>query len=484
MASATGSEGEQRETRLKILPNSLSSRLLAITAVWTILALLVTGLTLSTLFRQNAQRNFDNLLLAHVYNLMGAIDVDGRGELQGTPNLGDPRFLTPLSGWYWAVSRAAEPGTPLLHSASISGEPLSVPTVQSAPFSEAFRRTYRVPGPNSQEVQRLEAQLFVGEEDTLFQVMVGVSRDSLEESIADFNRSLLFFFSLFGLGTIIATFFVIRLGLRPLDRAAQALGDVREGRDDRITGAYPKEITPLVDEINGLIDANRSVVERARTQVGNLAHALKTPLAVIGNEIRGNGELSSEIVSEQTDAMQNQIETYLNRARIAAQVGTIAARTEVTPVIERLVRVMKKLSPHLNFSTDINSDFLFAGEEQDLEEILGNLLENASNHAASEVRLSVSTGTINAGRREALALTVEDDGPGVSEEQRGEILKRGKRLDESVPGTGLGLSIVKDITEEYRGALSLDDSALGGLSVAVMLPRIVPKRQPDSALKR
>ncbi len=307
--------------------------------------------------------------------------------------------------------------------------------------------------------------------------MVGASRSGLEMSITEFNRSLLLFFSLFGMGTIIATYFVIRLGLRPLDQAAHALSDVREGHAERIAGEYPKEIAPLVGEINGLIDANRSVVERARTQVGNLAHALKTPLAVISNETQGKGAPSPKVVSEQANAMQGQIETYLNRARIAAQVGTIAARTDITPVVERLVRVMKKLSPNLKFSSTIEGDPLFAGEEQDLEEILGNLLENASNHAKSCVSLSISVPVSKKGERDTFELRIEDDGSGVSEEKRGEILKRGNRLDETMPGTGLGLSIVKDITDEYKGALSLYDSELDGLCVAVILPRIVPKHR-------
>jgi len=452
------------------MPNSLAFRLLAITTVWTVTALLVTGLLLSTLFRKNAETNFEELLLAHTYNLMGAVEIGENAAFSGTPNLGDPRFLVPGSGWYWVVAEAARPHKPLLHSRSITGDDLEVASVDDIPFGTLFRRTY-MHKEGEVTVQRLEAKLSFDESETPYVVMVGGRRDDLEWAVYDFNRTLAIFFSLFGLGTLVATFFVIRFGLKPLDRATDALTEVREGRSDFLEGEFPKEIEPLVGEINALVGANRSVVERARTQVGNLAHALKTPLAVIINEARKPDKQSGSRIAGQAAQMQSQIQTYLDRARIAAQRGVVTHRTQISDVVERLTRVMGKLSPHLSFSTTYKCEreILFWGEAQDLEEVLGNLLENASRFAKSSVAITVFD---EEGEKPMVSIEVADDGPGLTEAQRKQALKRGTRLDESRPGSGLGLSIVQDIVDEYDGRFVLGRSADGGLSATVFLPKV------------
>ena len=457
---------------ITLIPNSLAARLLATTIAWTVLALLVTGLVLTALFRSNAEQEFNGLLLAHTYNLMGSIDIDPSGDISASPNLGDPRFLTPQSGWYWTIARAANPTEPLAHSRSISGGPIELPDVSEQPFNDLFQRIYVREEAGGDLVQRLEAQVSVGDQDALFQVMVAASRVGLEARISQFRTTLVLAFLLFGIGTIIATYFVIRFGLQPLKHAARALNQVREGDSDHVEGDYPKEVAPLVSEINGLIGANRAIVERARTQVGNLAHALKTPLAVIANETRSKKDRRSETIADQTGLMQSQIQTYLNRARIAAQSGTITARAPVQPLLAELVRVMGKLSPDLKFDSKCPSTLVFAGEAQDLQEILGNLLENASHYARSRVVVSAAPLPISTGKRPTFELMVEDDRRGVTKAQRAEILKRGKRLDESVPGSGLGLSIVKDIVDEYGGDISLSESSLGGLAIVMILPMV------------
>ena len=455
-----------------MVTNSLAFRLLAVTSLWTALALVVTGFILSTVFRQNAERGFERLLLAHTYNLMGAAVVSDNGEVSGTPNLGDPRFLAPLSGWYWAIAKADTPLDPLMHSPSISGDQLQVAVEAVTPFNEEFRRSVVLTGNNGNQIQRMEAQLYLGEGNVLYQVMVAGNKSGIEASISRFNRTIVVFFFLFGLGTIVATGFVIRFGLKPLRHAADALQDVREGNADQLHGNFPQEIQPLAGEINALISANISVVERARTQVGNLAHALKTPLAVILNEVRKPGKSTPQLVSEQAELMKSQVQSYLDRARIAAQRGAITSRTPVQPVLQRLVRVMRKLTPGLKFlvveeATDVD----FRGEGQDLEELLGNLLENASRFAKTQVVVSVENHD-ETGLGKFLRLSVDDDGPGLTTKQRQNAIKRGIRLDETKPGSGLGLSIVQDIASEYGGRFELADNKLGGLRATIILPKV------------
>ncbi len=449
---------------------SLASRLLILMAMWLLVALIVTGGILSTLFRQNAESNFEELLLAHAYNLMGAIDVDAKGVLTGQPNLGDPRFLTPFSGWYWSVSSADFPNQLLLHSRSITDEEIAIPASEQQPFDSLYRRSYVVNGNNNSLIQHVEAQLYLGDSEKLYQVLVAGNTNEVSKAVNKFNKSLAGFFFTFGLGTIIATYFAIGFGLKPLARTADVLHTIREGQAERLDGNFPKEIKPLVEEINGLIAANKSVTERARTQVGNLAHALKTPLAVILNEVRKPTKNLPKRVSEQAERMESQIGIYLDRARIAAQKGALSRRTPVAPIIDRILRVVGKLSPHVQFDCVMeNEEITFKGEAQDLEEVLGNLLENAARYARKTVKITTNVGQgIDPGY---FQITIEDDGCGIDARERESALGRGKRLDESKPGSGLGLSIVHDIAKEYDGHFELGKSSLGGLKAAVNLPR-------------
>jgi signal transduction histidine kinase len=225
----------------------------------------------------------------------------------------------------------------------------------------------------------------------------------------------------------------------------------------------------LIDETNALIESNRAIVERARTQVGNLAHSLKTPLAVLTNEARDAPPGLRQILLEQTSLMRDQVQNYLDRARIAARHATVTSRTEVEPALERLVRVIGKLNPQISIElVPADERFVFAGESQDFEEIIGNLLENAARFARNSIRVSLMRGNgTNSGQ---MRIVIEDDGPGMTEDECRLALKRGTRLDESTPGSGLGLAIVRDIVSEYGGTLSLGRSSLGGLQATICLP--------------
>jgi len=232
----------------------------------------------------------------------------------------------------------------------------------------------------------------------------------------------------------------------------------------------------LAHEINALIESNRRIVERARMQVGNLAHSLKTPIAVLLNEARTLDNQHGDLLRSQVDAMQAQVQSYLSRARIAAQRGSILARAEAEPALERLIRVMRRLNPDKAFELDLHQPgTLLAMEQQDLEEVVGNLLENAARFADKRIVVRMTTGSHPSSdpditRRAWIELTVEDDGPGLEPDQITEALKRGRRLDESRPGTGLGLSIVSEVVSEYHGKFTLSRSELGGLKATLLLP--------------
>jgi signal transduction histidine kinase len=275
---------------------------------------------------------------------------------------------------------------------------------------------------------------------------------------------------LLALGLALAVFVQVRFGLRPL-RAMQAnLLAIRQGEVTALKGEYPAELRPVADELNLLIQSNAEIVERARTQVGNLAHALKTPLSVLTNEAAGQETPLAAKVTEQTGLMRDQVSLYLDRARRAARAQGLGAVTDVKPVLEALARTLERINRDkaVTVTVDCAEALKFRGERQDLEEMVGNLMDNACKWAASRVTVSARPAPPTAGRG-LLVIAVEDDGPGLPPEQRAQALKRGPRLDETKPGSGLGLAIVRETAAMYNGEVRLEEASLGGLRASLTL---------------
>lgn len=450
-------------------PRSLAFRVIAFSTVWAILTLIVISTVISALYRQASERGFDSLLSAHLFNLIGSVGVNQAGELTGSPNLGDLRFSEPNSGWYYSVEPVSDGLSGEVRSTSMT-EAIPSPPVSEAPFNPQFQRSYLADGLAGEELIVIESEFVLDAENRIARFRVMGNRTELEEEIAAFNWRLFTYLSLAGLGMIAINAMAILLGLRPLSRVRNALAALREGQAQRLDGRFPAEIAPLADEANALIENNRRIVERARTQVGNLAHSLKTPLAVLTNEGRALGGAKGALIAEQAEAMRQQLEHYLQRARVAAQRDSVVYRTPVRPLLERLVRVIEKLG-RMKVSLALPAgEIVFAGEREDLEEIAGNLLENAMKWAKSRIAVSVHELPANAGEAQRrFAIVIEDDGPGIPEDKAREALKRGRRLDETKPGTGLGLAIVAELVGEYGGRLSLERSGLGGLKAVVEL---------------
>ncbi|TPL82223.1 histidine kinase [Mesorhizobium sp. B2-3-14] len=456
-----------RRLSLRAWPRSLTFRVIAFSTVWAILTLVVIFTLITTLYRQASERGFDSLLSAHLFNLIGSIGISDSGALTGSPDLGDLRFSEPNSGWYWSVEPASEGVHGDLHSSSMT-RTIPSPDVADVPFNANFQRSYAAQGINGEELVVFESEFVLDAKNRAARFRVMGNKTELEQEIATFQRRLLTYLSLFGIGMIAINAIAILLGLQPLRRVRNALAMVREGTAQRLDGRFPAEIEPLANETNALIENNKRIVERSRTQVGNLAHSLKTPLAVLLNEGRALGGAKGQLIAEQAASMQKQIDHYLQRARVAAQRDSVVYRTPVAPLVQRMVRVLQKLNPRTSLSLSLPAtEIVFAGEREDLEELLGNLLENAVKWARSAVAISVVP---LAGKDESLfEISIEDDGPGIPEDRAREALKRGRRLDETKPGTGLGLAIVADLVNEYGGVLALERSGMGGLKATVRL---------------
>lgn len=455
--------------------NSLAFRLFATSTAWTLIVLPLAGLIIYSLYRDDVQASFD----AQLKKLATAIMFDSLSEAHGVPtvppNRYEPLFEVTHSGWYWQITPLDNPNLPTLVSASLATAKIPSPTKLNFPTDDTGSRWMNVPGPTGDQMRIVELVNHLGYDDAQprYSIIVAGPLDWLDELVSLFRNRLITALSLAGIGLIGVTLFQVRFGLLPLKRVEKGLSEIRSGEAERLEGELPAEIAPLQAELNALIRSNQDVVDRARTQVGNLAHALKTPLAVIVNEARDNDGLLARKVSEQAEVMRDSITLYLDRARMAARVGAIGSVTNVMEVTEPLVRALERINRDRNISifADVPEYARFQGERQDLEEMLGNLLDNACKWANSNVYLTARTVSASRkGESGELQIIVEDDGPGLNEAQRKKLGQRGLRLDESKPGSGLGLSIVTDFVQMYRGSLVLDASVKGGLKAILKLP--------------
>ena len=363
------------------------------------------------------------------------------------------------------MSNAAT-GEVLFSSRSLLGDALVLP----APGGAGTERGL-VNGPAGQELRFAERRVVFPGEET-YRIAVAGETGALRDSIAAFAGQVALTLSVFGLGLVAAVVLQVRIGLRPLRRLQASLAAVRRGDAETVEEDLPRELAPLSGELNALIRSNREIVERARTHVGNLAHALKTPLSVVTNEARAASGPLAEKVAEQAAVMRTQIDHHLERARMAAQRRVIGVSTEIEPVVTRLVRAMTKIHRDRGIAIDMTlaADLRFRGERQDLEEMVGNLLDNACKWAKERVVVTVRPS--GAPPHNLVEIEIGDDGPGLTPDEAAEAVKRGKRLDETVPGTGLGLSIVADLAAVYGGRLDFRRSSLGGLGVALLLPSV------------
>ena len=289
-----------------------------------------------------------------------------------------------------------------------------------------------------------------------------------------FDQALIVTFSLLAAVLLLTTMFQVRFGLAPLNRITDSLAAIRAGKAERLAGEFPVEIAPLARETNALIDANKEIVERARTHVGNLAHALKTPLSVIVNEANAHKrDAFAGKVLEQAEIMRDQVARHLERARLAARLSVVGSETEVAPVVTALARTMEKIHRDKGIAVDVRADpeARFRGERPDLEEMIGNLVDNACKWASARVAIEVVRERPDPAREAQLVrIVVDDDGRGLSPSEREQAAMRGKRLDETKPGSGLGLSIVVELAALYGGELKLGTAPLGGLRAELVLP--------------
>jgi signal transduction histidine kinase len=449
--------------------NSLSARLIAAAAIWTMMGLAVGGVVLSAAFRNAAQDNFDNALSADMDGLIAAAEPDSEGGVVLQQRFLNHRFDRVYSGLYYQIVplQKGGPGTQISHS--LFDKTIAL---QDGRRKGAALWGYGA-GPSGQHLRvlahRIEFPVAATADpgDTrAYRFYVAGDLAEVDAQAAEFDGTLIWSFLILGLGLVAAIFLQVRIGLQPLRKLRLSLARIRAGKARRLEGEFPAEIAPLAAELNSLIAHDEEVVGRARTHVSNLAHSLKTPLSVLSGEAQAQAGPLADTVRRQVAAMRRQVDHYLARARAAGALDVLGQRTPVHKVLGDLARVLMRIhaARAVQVAFECPPDLYFRGDRQDLEEMAGNLMDNACKWAAGRV-------TVKARRAGAdLVLTGEDDGPGLSPEERAQVGMRGERLDESVPGSGLGLAIVGDIAKLYAGSLELQDSPLGGLQARLTLP--------------
>lgn len=449
---------------------SLVGRLIWLAFGWSLALLVGIGVVLSFVFYWSALKEFDRSLSEDIDTLFSGSVVTPQGELFA-PAITDARAVRTYSGKYWELAELRDDG--LLHPASdqrsrsLFDQEIASPADMDKRLAAAHGGLlfYETTGPLKQKLRVAVRETRIEGYPKPVIFMVAQDHGHIDEDVRGFAVITAAALFVLGAGLIAAVFLQVRVGLDPVFGMGREVAEVRVGKRSRLSQTYPSELAPLAGELNALLDHNQEVVERQRTHVGNLAHALKTPISVMLAEARGAPGGLAEVVERQAASMQQQVEYHLRRARAAARSATSGERTGVAEVLDDLARMLERVFPDGDIEWDADDALYFHGERQDLQEMAGNLLENACKWRRRRVRASAALAA--PGR---LRLTVEDDGPGLPAEARDAALKRGQRLDESTPGSGLGLSIVTELATAYGGAVVLGDSRLGGLRVDLDLP--------------
>ena len=437
---------------------SLSRRMIGIAALWISLLLLGGGLALDRVLSAAVTRNFDDGLNYVLTAMIASAEIGPDGEVLFNRPLADQRFLEPNSGLYYQISAK---GHEDWRSRSLWDRALkALPDHDDRNFHAYDSKQF--PG---EDLRIMERTIILPGSNTRWMFMVAAARAGLNDQITTLRSTLFQSFALLALGLIALATLQTLYGLRPLRKVRQEIVRMRAGEKSRVTEPMPAEVLPMVEELNALLAHNERQAEEARTHAGNLAHALKTPLTVIMNAATAKANDLGDAVIREATTMRRQVDHHLARARAVGRRGAAQSRAEVWGSLQAVERAVQRLYPEVRIDMDGAKDAIVRVERQDLDEMLGNLIENAAKYGGGSVFTTVR-------RAGALVeISVEDDGVGIPEAERTRIFDRGVRLDSGKPGTGLGLAIVRDVAEIYGGSVAMEESEdLGGLLVRLRLP--------------
>ena len=449
--------------------NSLKFRLLLGAAVFIAAALIIYSAALTRLFEEQVSERLYAEMDAHLTQLITLLEFDENGRVVVADTLDNPRFDRPFGGLYWQVS--AENGS--FASRSLWDQTIELPLSDSKPGQVERQRDINS---NAGVLMAIKRSVVVGSGEDTQKVDLIVARDQgeLDEILAGFSWQVLFLVGLLALFLMMAAAAQVLIGLRPLNTVRRHLSDMVAAKTNSLEGEFPSEVQPLVSGINELLSERASMVERARSGASDLAHGLKTPLAILLAEARSLREAGDSNVAEeierQIEVMNQHVERQLARARAGSHVGShqglLKMGTELQPALEKLLNAFRQLprGDLIDWKLAVEKDISADIDPMDFDEIVGNLLDNGRKWTRDQVSITAQESS------GAVEISIVDNGPGVSDDNLQHILTRGGRLDESSPGSGLGLAIASDIVEIYKGTLTLENPHSGGFKVVLRLP--------------
>ncbi len=433
--------------------------MIGMATLWITLLLTLGGFTLDRVLTSAITRSFDDGLRYVLTSMAASAEIDALGEVRLIRQLGDQRFLEPYSGTYWQISGA---GFEPFRSRSLWDRSLK----SKAAHKDDDVHIYDSTEFEDETIRVAERDIKLPLSNVVWRFQVAQDRSDLDAQIGTIRYTIIWSFFALGLGLIIMAAVQTVYGLWPLRSLRQSIVAMREGRSQRIAESeLPSEVAPLVDELNGLLDHNEKQAQEAREHAGNLAHALKTPLTVILNAAAAKSDDLNELVEREAAGMRRQVDHHLARARAVGRRGFAHSRADVWPSLDSVERAVSRLYPHVRFDLSGEKTLAVRVERQDLDEMLGNLIENAAKYGGGSVFVTVERAAMMAD------ILIEDDGMGISAADKAKLFTRGARLDSSKPGTGLGLAIVRDVAEIYGGMITLEESEdMGGLMARLKLP--------------
>ncbi|KUE79620.1 ATP-binding protein [Aeromonas schubertii] len=439
---------------------TLRGRLLVIALIWCGLFLFATGFSLQRMLTNYWQQAEADGLRLQLFDLLSRLELGEDGLPMLTEPLADPRFRQPYSGFYWQLEAH---GQVVAKSRSLWDSQLVSERLRPA-FGD--KGLFLGKGPGGEPLLLMTRSVLLPGSDLPLRLVMAKDSSVLNQTLKKTRLSLFFGLGFAAAGLILGFLFQVLYGLRPLHLLRRELARIHQGHQEKFEQRYPLEIQPLVEDINRLLHHYGELLSRARSHTGNLAHALKTPLSILRNQVPQLPPAEQPAITEQLDQIQRHIDYHLGKARVTGAAKVLGVSTPLRARIEYICRAFSRLYPGRELAIDVPATLAVGVEEQDFDEMVGNLLENA--YKWSSQRIRVSTAELGGW----ITLRIEDDGPGMTEDQMARAIERGVRLDEKVPGSGLGLNIVSDLAEAYRGNLIMGRAELGGLAACLSLPKV------------
>ena len=438
---------------------SLTNRIVLLSGIWVIMALVGTGAVLLNFYRDHIASHYDAHVMMHMEEMVAAASLSESLELVLAYPPSDPRYHVEYSGWYWEIIHR---GRVLASSPSLGGATIDLSGIRAADHAG----TRILDGPNGSPLRVQTMRIPAGVPGEQLLLVASAPMLGIQDDVIDVAEHMAVAFSVLGIGLLLAVVLQIRIALKPIRDISERIGEIHQGKANTVEGEFPRGLQPLVDELNNLMDHNSVLLRRARNQLGDLAHSIKNPLTVINNEARSMSTERGPLILKQTADIASSVDHHLSRARAFGTTNVLGSRVRIKPVAEDLVFALKRIYKDRDLDFDLSGlgDCAVRCEAQDLEEMLGNLMDNACKWSKGRVIVHCQ------GMKGRRHLYVEDDGPGIPEDKIEQVMQRGQRLDESREGHGLGLSIIQEIVEMYRGNLTLGRSGYGGLSARLDLP--------------